>query len=83
MKSNACALEDRRMVRKKKVACVWKQEDRGMRKIIILIIIKDMHVECVSVWMKIIILIIIRGMHGECEWVDGIYIFIYITMIVV
>ena len=32
----------------KKVACMWEPEDRGMRKIIIFIIIKDMHVECVS-----------------------------------
>ena len=65
---------------KKKVACVWELKDRGMRKIIIFIIIKDMHVECVSGWMKIIILLIIRGMHVECvsEWMVCTYLYIYI-----
>ena len=40
---------------------------------------------CVSKWMKIIILIIIRDMHVEyvSKWVNGIYIFIYITLVIV
>ena len=45
-----CALEDRRMVEKKSCMRVG-MKDRGNRKIIIFIIIKDMHVECVSGWM--------------------------------
>ena len=45
---NACAREDRRMVEKKKVTCMSELKDRGISKIIIFIIIKNMHVECVS-----------------------------------
>ena len=33
------------------ITCVWELKDRGTRKIIIFIIIKDMHVECVGGWM--------------------------------
>ena len=81
-KKEGIALEDRKMVKKKKKrTCVhwkieewWKKKscmrvgmkDRGMRKIIIFIVIKYMHVECVSGWMVCTYLYMYY--NGSCVW---------------
>ena len=83
MKRNTCVLEDRRMVRKKKVVCVGIGRQRNKENNNINNNKKHACGGCEWVDENNNINNNKRHVRGVCEWVDNMYIFIYITMIIV